>query len=117
MKRQYRFVKGYLAGSIVTALVVAVTTVVVVASAPEELSYRAQQTEQFRVPPPDGPIAERVALAPYVEGWKDGVPFAQLPDNTVPEPGTLVLLLIAFVVWFGLGLLTTRIFGPRDPKP
>jgi hypothetical protein len=56
-----------------------------------------------------------VPLAPYVEGWKDGVPFPRrlddLPHNTTPEPGTLWLIGLVVVAWIGAGLVAARLTG------
>lgn len=117
MRRQYRFLKGYLAGTAVAALMAAGVAAWVTISVPPELTYQAQETQRFR----SGPIVTagtHVPLAPYVEGWKDGVPFPRrlddLPDNTVPEPGTLWLIGLVAVVWVAAGFISTWIMGPKE---
>lgn len=110
MRRQYRFLKGYLTGTAVAALLAVGVAAWVTISVPPELTYQAQETQQFRSGPPVA-AGIQVPLAPYVEGWKDGVPF---PDNTVPEPGTLWLIGLVAVVWFAAGFISTWIMGNKD---
>lgn len=110
-----RFWIGAALGSAVTIAGMALVAGSLVAAMPPELRYRQPVT----TPEPrrdTGPrMLASIPLAPYAEGWKDGVVFPEatamiLPDdlpslprhmdtphNTVPEPGTLPLAVFGLV--------------------